>query len=373
MPKLEYQKPRLLSHFYVLFEPPGNDGEEVLRFISERRKIKLKGHFFREFQEHVIPLLDGRHGIREIEESVSDIFQPDDLHGALQLLAEQNLLEDAAATLTEQAGIEPQANFLREVAADPRGAQEKLRRADVAILGMGGGGSAVALALASGGIGTVRCVDSLPVAPADPYLSPVFSLGDAGSLRVEAVRHRIHASSPDTRVMVHTGPLESDADVEEAVAGADFAVCCLDAGQSSQIYKLNRVCLARKIRWTSCSVTGMEAIIGPTVVPGETACFLCYKMRAVACAEDPEADFAFQRMLDKRKLDDSGRRENLNYAVGVAANLTGLEVFKLLTGAMPSPTVGRIAVLDLIELSIKKHVVLRKPWCPACSPKGTTA
>jgi adenylyltransferase/sulfurtransferase len=110
----------------------------------------------------------------------------------------------------------------------------------------------------------------------------------------------------------------------------------------------------------------MEVVVGPTVRPYTTACYLCYKMRAVACAENPEHDFAFQRMLDKRKTDDSGHRENLTFAVGLAANMIGLEAFKELSGCMPPSTVGKVLILDLMEMSMKKHVLLRKPWCPAC-------
>jgi hypothetical protein len=97
---------------------------------------------------------------------------------------------------------------------------------------------------------------------------------------------------------------------------------------------------------------------------------MCYKMRAVACADDPEGDFAFERLLDRRKRDDSGRRENLNVTAAIASNLLGLEVLKLVSGIMPSQTVGRLVVFDLLDLSIKKYMVLRKPWCPACFAKG---
>lgn len=373
MPTLMYRKPRLPSSYYVLFEPPDSDGEEVLRFISERRRIKLKGHSFREFQQYVIPLLDGRHSLEEIEEAVADVFRPQDLEAALQLLAEHNLLEDEAETLVqpdEAAALEPQANFFHEVSADPRDAQAKLERATVTVVGTGGVGAPLALALAGTRVGMLRCVDALRVTPADTYLAPVFSSSDVGALRVTVMAGRIQAAAPQTQVTTNVNPLESDADVAQAVRGSDFVVCCLDAAQSSLIYKLNRVCLAEKIRWSSCSATGMEVIVGPTVVPGETPCYMCYRMRAVACAEDPEADFAFQRLLDHRKQDDSGRRENLNVAAGIASNLLGLEVVKLVSGVMPSPTVGRIVVVDLVDLSMRKHVVLRKPWCPACFAKG---
>jgi adenylyltransferase/sulfurtransferase len=90
-------------------------------------------------------------------------------------------------------------------------------------------------------------------------------------------------------------------------------------------------------------------------------------MRLVASSETPEDEFAFQRFLDQRKQDDSARRENLNFGIGLAANLVGLEALKALTGIQPLPTRGRVVILDLMDLKMEKHLVLRKPWCPACS------
>jgi adenylyltransferase/sulfurtransferase len=318
-----------------------------------------------------VPLLDGRHSFDEIAAEVADVFRPEDLEAGLQLLADQNLLEDAAAVPVApdtEAAIQPQLNFFHEVSADARQTQEKLLQATVGVLGLAGAGASLALALSAMRVGTVRCIDSLAVAPADPYLSPAFSLSDVGRPRAEAVAQRIRSTAPEVRAIANAAPLESDADVADAVRGSDFVVCCIDPGQSALAYKMNRACLQEKIVWTSCSATGMEVIVGPTVRPFETACYLCYKMRAVACAEEPEDDFSFQRMLDQRKQDDSGRRENLTFATGIAANFLGLEALKYITGIMPGSTTGRIAVINLVDLTMTKHVVLRKPWCPACFP-----
>jgi bacteriocin biosynthesis cyclodehydratase domain-containing protein len=89
-------------------------------------------------------------------------------------------------------------------------------------------------------------------------------------------------------------------------------------------------------------------------------------MRAVACAGNPEDEFAFERVLDKRKRDDSGKRENLASGAGIAANLASLEAIKYLSGVLPPSALGRLVVLDLLDLSCTRHAVLRKPWCPAC-------
>jgi len=371
MPQLKYQRPRLPSHYYVLSEPPDARGEEILRFVSDRRRIKLKGHLFREFHQYVVPLLDGRHSFEEIATEVADLFQPEDLEAGLQLLADQNLLEDAANTAIRPdtaAAIQPQLNFFHEVSSDPRQAQEKLLQATVSVLGLAGAGASVALALAAARTGTVRCIDSLAVAPTDPYLSPAFSLCDVGQARADVVARRIRSSAPEVHAIANAAPLESDADFADAIRGSDFVVCCIDPGQSALAYKLNRACLQEKIVWTSCSATGLEVIVGPTVRPFETACYLCYRMRAVACTEEPEDEFSFQRMMDRRKQDDSGRRENLTFATGIAANLLGLEALKYVSGIMPGSTTGRIAVINLVDLALTKHVVLRKPWCPACFP-----
>jgi molybdopterin-synthase adenylyltransferase len=371
MSTLKYERPKLPSHYYVLFEPPDSKGDEVLNFVSERRRIVLKGHFFREFQQYVIPLLDGRHTVEEIAQRTSDVFRREDLVSGLKLLADQHLLEGSEedSHLPNPCALEPQLNFFHEVSEMPLQLQGRLAGATITIFGLAGAGGTVALALAAARVGTLRCVDSLPVAPADPYLSPCYVLSDVGCPRSDVLLRRLASIAPEVRVIAQ--PLyDSEEEIARALHGSDFVVCCLDAAQSSMIYKLNRVCLREKKCWTSCSTSGLEVIVGPTVRPMETACYMCYRMRAVACAEDPEREFTFQRMLDRRKQDDSSHRENLSFATGIAANVLALEVFKEVSGLMSSVTVGKVLVIDLLELTMTRHLVLRKPWCPACFAKA---
>src|SRR3712207_9319216 len=66
--------------------------------------------------------------------------------------------------------------------------------------------------------------------------------------------------------------------------------------------------------------SALEGIVGPTVEPFETACYLCYQMRAAASAEHPEDAVAFQSFLDNRKRDDSTVRENLVFATQIVGD-----------------------------------------------------
>jgi len=366
-----FKKPKLPSHYFVWCEPPDDSGDELLHIVSDRRRFKLKGHSFREFQRSVIPLLDGEHTREEIQRAVAELFAPEDLDRCLQLLADHRLLHDAdgdslGALVGEM--IVPQLNFFHEMDADAAAAQARLLNATVTVVGLGGAGALATLSLAAARVGALRCVDALPVGAQDPYLSPVFSMGEVGTPRAAVVAGRVEGLASSVKTMVNTDPLESDADVLRAIEGSDFVISCLDPGQSSLVYKLNRACLAARLRWSSCVVAGAEAILGPTVHPFETACYLCYKMRTVACAGNPGDEFAFERFLDQRKRNDSGRRGNVVFGVAIAANMLALEVVKSLTGFAPPSALGRIVVFDLLELSSSRHVVLRKPWCPACFP-----
>jgi bacteriocin biosynthesis cyclodehydratase domain-containing protein len=369
MAMLTHRRLRLPSHYYVLYDPPDDAGDETLHFISECRKVKVKGHSFREFQQSVIPLLNGVHTFEEIAREVADIFAPEDLEACLHLLAEQNLIEDAEeCPLSPDVSrrLEPQLNFFHEVSPNPYELQRRLESATVTVIGLGGAGASAVLSLAAAQVGALRCIDELPVAPADPYLASIFSPGDVGVARVEVVRRSVGILAPQVKFSTYQSSLETDADLLTAIQGSNFVICCTDPAQASLAYKLNRVCLRAGIRWTSCTASGPEVVVGPTVHPLETACYLCYKMRMVACAENPEDEFAFQRFLDRRMQDDSGRRENLVFGTGLAGNLLGLEALKVLTGMTPPSLLGRVAVIDLMSLTLKKHLILRKPWCPAC-------
>ncbi len=220
---------------------------------------------------------------------------------------------------------------------DPELAQERLRTSVVTIIGMGPVGAATAMALAAAGVGNLRCADPDKVLPSDPLLNPQFQRADAGQSRAEVVCRKAAALTPSVKAIPLTDAMETDDDLVRLIAGSGFAIGCVDQGMSNVMYRLNRACLQSGVRWTSGSVSAFEGIVGPTVTPFETACYLCYRMRAVACTENPEQEFAHLRFLDRRKRDDSGSRENLVFGAPIVGNLLAMEAFRVLLGL---PAVG---------------------------------
>ena len=363
-------RPLLPSHFAVWFDPPDEAGDEALHVVSERRSIRLKGQSFREFCQKVVPLLDGRHTVAEIQAKTAEVFRPQDLVECLELLAAQGILvesQEEAFRPDMRQRMAPQLNLFHDLAPG-HDVQRRLAAATVAVLGLGGAGAATALMLAAAGVGTVRCIDWLAISSADAYFSPFLGLDRVGASRATTVAALIAGAAPQVQAPSDERPIENEDDIRRAVAGAGLVVCCLDASQSNLVFKLNRVCLADRINWIAYSLSGVEIVVGPSMHPGDGPCYLCYRMRIVACAGNPEEAFAYERYLDRRKRDESGRRENLVFGASIAAGLLGNEVVKELTGLAEPSLVGRILTMQLTDLAMQRHTVLRKPWCPACFP-----
>jgi molybdopterin-synthase adenylyltransferase len=373
-PRLAPVKPLLSRHHRVRFEPANEEGEEGLVFTCEARRVVIRGRSLREFLEIVVPLLDGRHTLDEIKDQLAEVVDPPDLVGTLTLLQQNRIVQDVAygalpSDVYERLG--PELSYLDEVGLDHALVVDRLAGARVAVVGVGGLGAVAATALAAAGAGHLRCVDSSAVSAADPYLTQLYGLDDVGRSRAEVTRDKIRAVSPATSVEVRPEPLVSDEDVANAVEGADFVLGCVDPGLASITYKLNRACLEQRTPWCSATVSAFDGIVGPTVIPYETACYLCYQGRVVACQDDPVDALADLRHQDESKTDTSPYRENLAFGAGIVGNLLALQAFQALTGTRPS-TVGRILAVEFMTSTMSQHVVLRKPWCPACFPADAT-
>ena len=314
--------------------------------------------------------------MEDLQAAAADVFRPEDLTESLELLHNQGVLADGEAEGARYgapggARMAPQLNLLHELAPGAD-LQARLATATVAVIGLGGAGTATALTLGAAGVGTVRCVDSLPVVDTDVYFSPWLGLDAIGGGRAAATTRLLQRAAPEVTATAHDAPLDSEAGLADVIAGADFVVCCLDAGMSNLIFKLNRVCLATGTRWIACALAGPELVVGPAIHPERSACYLCYRMRSVACAGNPEQAFAYERRLDKRKHDESGARENFVFSADLAAGFVGIEVVKELTGYAEPSLTGRLLTIRLTDLAIERHTVLRKPWCPACFPNPSS-
>lgn len=362
------QKPLLPSCFLTWTEPPDRSGAEVLRFVSWRRSLTLKGQSFREFARTLLPLLDGRRSVDEICAEVADTFPRGEVEAAIATLAAQGVLvEGATQAAAAPERLTPQLGYFDEAAADGRRAQERLGSAQVVLFGLGGAGAEVARLLAAAGVGRLRCVDPWDVDATSAYFSPLFAEAGRGSKRAAIVADRLTAAHPDVAVTAVTAPADEIEAIAPLIDGTNLVVSCLESGELNAALKLNRAARAAGVRWLACALEGSEVVAGPGFpASGEGPCYLCYRMREVAAAADPEVRFATEKRLDRLRRDLGGRRENLASGAAIAAGLVATEALNILSGVAEPALDGRLIVTNLLSLRQEKHVVLRKPGCPVC-------
>ncbi|RJL16508.1 TOMM precursor leader peptide-binding protein [Paracoccus siganidrum] len=365
---MAYRKPLLPDHFLSWTEPPDRDGEELFRIVSWRRALTLKGHSFREFSREVVPLLDGRTGIDDICDQVADIFERRDLEAALDMLGAQGIVVEAVADEADlPPHLAPQLAWLGETAPEGRAAQRRLGKARLVLFGAGGPGACAARALVAAGIGELLIVDPAETGPTDPYFSGLYRAGDLGLPRAKVLAGALDGLTPGCTIRAHTARPDTAEDVAALIAGVSQVLCCLDAGELNLALKLNRACRDLGMRWLAGSMEGLDLVVGPGF-PGDpdAACYMCWRMREVACAANPQARFALERHLDRQRRDLSGRRENLAAAADIVGGMMAAEVISVLGGAGQPALDGRFLVVELPGLRQEKHVLLRKPGCPVC-------
>ncbi|MGI8857078.1 MAG: TOMM precursor leader peptide-binding protein [Thermomicrobiales bacterium] len=141
----------------------------------------------------------------------------------------------------------------------------------------------------------------------------------------------------------------------EDLIGSAFIVGVVEDGATAPLHRINRFACAQGIAWLPVRVTAETARLGPTVLPGATACLLCAELRAAAHSPNPPAPFPT----------GEGGAVGAYSRTPTLDTLVTLEVLQTLIGE-PSRARGHLGLLDRQSGGWTWHPVLRHPRCPAC-------
>jgi ribosomal protein S12 methylthiotransferase accessory factor len=347
----------------------------VLR--SDLGVFQLEGPDLGVFVSGLLPLLDGTRDLDALAGALPG-YSRASVEGLLELMRQKGLLESAP-----DAPQDPQASPSQVGAAERWQAQERffhgwnlapgeggerLRRARVLVAGLEPWGAVAACELAASGVGVLCLLDDLPVVPDD--LLAVRQLGPAqlGRPRRDALREVIAAAAPECSVTVAPLAPPAAGNAEElAIPGGpwDLLLTGLTADDLFLLRRLARFAHHAGLRSVYAHLDGLEAWIGPGVVPGETACWNCYRLRRLANSDfvrtAHDIDTALAAAPSARRA-----RSYLAPMAGLAGHLAAMEVLKLLAGFTPPRLFGRLLVQNLITAEGSWHSVVRMPWCELC-------
>jgi bacteriocin biosynthesis cyclodehydratase domain-containing protein len=343
-------RPRLHRSYYVIAIP---DSQDVLLY-REGRGVQLKPVGGSELLSYLLDLLDGSLTVSEIVSRLGQ-FDSELVISSLQALQAKGLLEDNDA---ESASADSARSALRRLISHLAPHQiaealEKLAEANIVIVGSGAVASLLVQMLEGCGVGQLQ---SVPACAVSTVPSP--------SEGVAAERPAVVFTKP---TLPPRAPSLSR-HLRTAIAGASLVVAASDYSDPDLFEVVNQACLDGSVRLLPAVLVGWEARLGPTCIPGQTACVHCASLRAKSNLSRYEEYLLYEDMMRSRP----GERPfgHLPHFPAMLAGMAATEAFKVLTNLYPAMTYGRVVVMDLLMSESESHDVLRVPRCPACGRIG---
>lgn len=340
---------------WVLTEP-----DEAI-FRAQAAQATLRGGALTAFVDNVLPLLDGSNDLQRI--AVASTSVPvRELERMLAELIEAGIVHSLAAPVppTRQGVL---AETLAAHGRTEPVVRGRLSNSRFAIFGLESAGAALARQIAGWSPAAVLLADPLPPRDDDPSVLP------PAASRQFGLAKELRRAYPC--LSVETPLTEWNADqVLAAANGADVLIAAVDRDFAAAAHWVNKAAVALNRPAAFVTIDGAQALIGPIVYPDETACYMCYRMRAIACEDDYAAAMAFEEQRDRQRYASPRREPTFLPAVEVAAGILAGELSKTLTAVGHHVLAGRVMVWDGIAGQLSAHDVLRQPACPVCSKKN---
>lgn len=224
--------------------------------------------------------------------------------------------------------------------------QEKLKSAQVLVVGAGGLGCPVALYLGSAGVGHLTLVDDDEIELANLQRQIGFELGQLGESKADMLAERIRRINPLISVTALNRRLEG-ADFAQQVREASLVMDCTDNFDTR--FALNRACVAAKVPLVSGAAIRGEGQV--SVYDQRVANSPCYH-----CLYDEQGN-------EDLNCSEAGVIAPL---VGMIGSVQAMEAIKLITG-IGEPLVGRLLILDAWAMHWREMKLAKDPACPVCA------
>lgn len=153
----------------------------------------------------------------------------------------------------------------------------------------------------------------------------------------------------------------------EAAGRPAVVLLALDWWDVQTIESWNAEAHARRQPWLAAGpAEGRRILVGPLVVPGETACYACYLARRTANAWRPDAFEAHLSALRAGSLDPPP----IELWAQAAGRLGAWEAARMARGAVPA-SLGTAVTFGIDGLDTTHDRVPKAPRCPVCSRHQT--
>ena len=233
------------------------------------------------------------------------------------------------------------------------------------VLGLGGIANNVLQHVLSLGCRRLLLVDFDTVSVTDLHRQLFFTEEDLGRPKTEALRDRILEKFPDASIEARNLRIGSIEQVLDLVTGADFVLRSADSPPEIDNW-INDACLVRRVPFLVSGTMEQKGLLGPLVIPFETAC--------VNCSETVEFS---------ERVGDEKRRTVLFYnrvtpVLGMMVGLVGDFLAAEVASYFSSPGSCRLTkgfyLLDFVTLKWRfLHTERNASACPSCGTRENIA
>jgi adenylyltransferase/sulfurtransferase len=224
--------------------------------------------------------------------------------------------------------------------------QRRLLASSVVVVGCGATGSVIANHLARAGVGHLRLIDRDFVELNNLQRQILFDEEDIARRlpKAEAARRKLAVINSDIVVEGIVADVNGE-NVEELLQDADLVMDGTDNFEAR--FLVNDACVKLDIPWVYSGVIASYGMT-MTILPGQTACLRCLMGEMPAPGTTATCDTAGV----------------LGPVVAVIASIAAGEALKLLAGF--GELNHGLLNYDLLDHSLDRFQVLRRPGCPAC-------
>jgi adenylyltransferase/sulfurtransferase len=223
--------------------------------------------------------------------------------------------------------------------------QKKLMDARVLCIGTGGLGSPVSLYLAAAGIGHLGLVDTDAVDFSNLQRQVIHFTPDVGTRKVESAYRKLRALNPSIEIVCHDTLLTPDNALE---------IC----SQYDVIVDASDNFATRYVTNDACVLLGK---------PNVYACIFRFEGQASVfyAKEGPCYRCLYPEPPEPGEVPSGAELGILGVVPGIMGLIQATEVMKLILG-IGNPLIGRLMMVDALEMRTSEMHVRKNPDCPAC-------
>jgi molybdopterin-synthase adenylyltransferase len=278
--------------------------------------------------------------------SIRDLFpqaEHDELDALIEHLRRRGLVGTSFDSIDGISSETPADVFYWHFGVKGREAARSLADREVVVVGLNGITRQLATSLASCGASSISLVDD-PLLR-NPALFDGSGMPDSG----------VWSFGSEVASIVSSSDIDPDR--------LDCVVATSEFGASSIVARWNEFCVLHKRPFLPVVLKDLVGFIGPLVIPGETACYECTRMRQRTHYPDPGLRQAIEAAAAQGA--PAGFLPPMSSMLGDMAAIELIRFFCL--GTLPS-RVGTLIEVSVLAREMTPRPVLKLPRCPVCTP-----